>query len=148
MYNRYGVPRKRRQLYQRASSPIFRGWNGRTDRGVLTDTTRNSTPASWIVRRNECYRLSNISKKITIHATNGSASYHGISQKENGHRTTEPFHILDEMMENSIWMEMNELGYSCTVKTIQNLIYLRLQHHLPSYSRVFRLAAWMGRNGL
>ena len=35
----------------------------------------------------------------------------------------EPFHILDEMMENSIWMEMNELGYSCTVKTIQNLIY-------------------------
>lgn len=26
-------------------------------------------------------------------------------------------------MENSIWMEMNELGYSCTVKTIQNLIY-------------------------
>lgn len=35
----------------------------------------------------------------------------------------EPFRILDEMMENSIWMEMNELGYACNVKTIQNLIY-------------------------
>lgn len=35
----------------------------------------------------------------------------------------EPFRILDEMMENSIWAEMNELGYACNVKTIQNLIY-------------------------
>ena len=50
----------------------------------------------------------------------------------------EPFHILDEMMENSIWMEMNELGYSCTDSESD---LLRLQHHLPSYSRVFRLAA-------
>lgn len=35
----------------------------------------------------------------------------------------EPFRILDEMMENSIWMEINELGYACNVKMIQNLIY-------------------------
>lgn len=35
----------------------------------------------------------------------------------------EPFRILDEMMENSIWIEINELGYPCTVKTIENLIY-------------------------
>lgn len=33
------------------------------------------------------------------------------------------FRILDDRMENSIWMEMNELGYACNVKMIQNLIY-------------------------
>ena len=36
---------------------------------------------------------------------------------------TDPFRILDDRMENSIWMEMNELGYACNVKMIQNLIY-------------------------
>lgn len=35
----------------------------------------------------------------------------------------DPFRILDDRMENSIWMEMNELGYACNVKMIQNLIY-------------------------
>ena len=35
----------------------------------------------------------------------------------------EPFRILDDKMENSIWMEINELGYACNVKMIQNLIY-------------------------
>lgn len=35
----------------------------------------------------------------------------------------DPFRILDDRMENSIWMEMNELGYACDVKMIQNLIY-------------------------
>ena len=33
----------------------------------------------------------------------------------------DPFRILDDRMENSIWMEMNELGYACNVKMIQNL---------------------------
>ena len=35
----------------------------------------------------------------------------------------DPFRILDDRMENSIWMEMNELGYACNAKMIQNLIY-------------------------
>ena len=35
----------------------------------------------------------------------------------------DPFRILDDRMENSIWMEMNEVGYACNVKMIQNLIY-------------------------
>ena len=35
----------------------------------------------------------------------------------------DPFRILDDRMENSIWMEMNELGYACNVKMILNLIY-------------------------
>ena len=35
----------------------------------------------------------------------------------------DPFRILDDRMDNSIWMEMNELGYACNVKMIQNLIY-------------------------
>lgn len=35
----------------------------------------------------------------------------------------EPFKVLNEMMENSIWAEINLQGYSCTVKNIQNLIY-------------------------
>ena len=35
----------------------------------------------------------------------------------------DPFRILDDRMENSIWMERNELGYACNVKMIQNLIY-------------------------
>lgn len=35
----------------------------------------------------------------------------------------DPFRILDDRMENSIWMEMNELGYACNVKMIQNLIH-------------------------
>lgn len=44
-------------------------------------------------------------------------------RRDSGADESEPFRILDEMMENSIWMEINERGYSCTVKTIQNLIY-------------------------
>lgn len=44
-------------------------------------------------------------------------------RRVSGTEQPDPFRILDDRMENSIWMEMNELGYACNVKMIQNLIY-------------------------
>lgn len=44
-------------------------------------------------------------------------------RKVSGTEQPEPFHILDDMVENSIWAEINEPGYTCNVKMIQNLIY-------------------------
>ncbi len=53
----------------------------------------------------------------------------------------DPFRILDDRMENSIWMEMNELGYACNVKMIQNLIYcdfISSYHPIRSYFKELR----------
>lgn len=44
-------------------------------------------------------------------------------RRVSGTEQPDPFRILDDRMENSIWMEINELGYACNVKMIQNLIY-------------------------
>ncbi|MCG4739584.1 primase C-terminal domain-containing protein, partial [Bacteroides intestinalis] len=33
------------------------------------------------------------------------------------------FVMLDDMVSNSIWMELNEAGYPCSVKNMENLIY-------------------------
>ena len=57
----------------------------------------------------------------------------------------DPFRILDDRMENSIWMEMNELGYACNVKMIQNLIYSDFSssyHHIREYFK--ELPEWDG----
>ena len=35
----------------------------------------------------------------------------------------EDFVMLDDMVSNSIWMELNEAGYPCSVKNMENLIY-------------------------
>lgn len=55
----------------------------------------------------------------------------------------ESLRILDEMMENSIWAEINELGYPYTVKTIENLIYSdfgRSYHPIHEYFKL--LSGW------
>lgn len=56
-----------------------------------------------------------------------------------------PFRALDEMMENSIWAEINERGYQCSVKNIQNLIYSDfsiIYHPIRSYME--SLPEWDG----
>lgn len=40
-----------------------------------------------------------------------------------GQDSPKAFRILDDMMENTIWREINEKGFGCNVQTIQNLIY-------------------------
>ena len=47
----------------------------------------------------------------------------------------ESLHILDEMMENSIWIEMTELSYACSVKIVQNLIYSNFSVSAHPYSQ-------------
>lgn len=57
----------------------------------------------------------------------------------------EPFRVIDEMKENSLWAEINERGYTCTVKTIQNLIYsdFSTTYH-PIRTYLASLPAWDG----
>ena len=57
----------------------------------------------------------------------------------------DPFRILDDRMENSIWMEMNELGYACNVKMIQNLIYSDFSSSYRPIRKYFKeLPEWDG----
>lgn len=57
----------------------------------------------------------------------------------------DPFRILDDRMENSIWMEMNELGYACNVKMIQNLIYSDFSSSYHPIRKYFKeLPEWDG----
>ena len=57
----------------------------------------------------------------------------------------DPFRILDDRMENSIWMEMNELGYACNVKMIQNLIYSDFSSSYHPIREYFKeLSEWDG----
>ena len=57
----------------------------------------------------------------------------------------DPFRILDDRMENSIWMEMNELGYACNVKMIQNLIYYDFSSSYHPIREYFKeLPEWDG----
>ena len=57
----------------------------------------------------------------------------------------DPFRILDDRMENSIWMEMNELGYACNVKMIQNLIYSNFSSSYHPIREYFKeLPEWDG----
>ena len=58
---------------------------------------------------------------------------------------SDPFRILDDRMENSIWMEMNELGYACNVKMIQNLIYSDFSSSYHPIRKYFKeLPEWDG----
>ena len=55
----------------------------------------------------------------------------------------DPFRILDDRMENSIWM--NELGYACNVKMIQNLIYSDFSSSYHPIRKYFKeLPEWDG----
>ena len=57
----------------------------------------------------------------------------------------DPFRILDDRMENSIWVEMNELGYACNVKMIQNLIYSDFSSSYHPIRKYFKeLPEWDG----
>ena len=57
----------------------------------------------------------------------------------------DPFRILDDRMENSIWMEMNERGYACNVKMIQNLIYSDFSSSYHPIRKYFKeLPEWDG----
>ena len=57
----------------------------------------------------------------------------------------DPFRILDDRMENSIWMEMNELGYACNVKMIQNLIISDFSSSYHPIRKYFKeLPEWDG----
>ena len=61
----------------------------------------------------------------------------------------DPFRILDDRMENSIWMEMNELGYACNVKMIQNLIYSDFSSSYHPIREYFKeLPEWDGTDNI
>ena len=123
MYNRYGVPQEEAAAFiksQFTDLPADEmdaligsayGHNEEFDTRKLNSTQKRMLQIEQHIKEKLRYTLQR------------SASYHGISQKENGHGATGTFPYSRRNDGNSIWMEMNELGYSCTVKTIQNLIY-------------------------
>ena len=123
MYNRYGVPQEEAAAFiksQFTDLPADEmdaligsayGHNEELDTRKLNSTQKRMLQIEQHIKENYDTRYNEV-----LHIME-------YRRRKTDTEQPEPFHILDEMMENSIWMEMNELGYSCTVKTIQNLIY-------------------------
>ena len=123
MYNRYGVPQEEAAAFiksQFTDLPTDEmdaligsayGHNEEFDTRKLNSTQKRMLQIEQHIKENYDTRYNEV-----LHIME-------YRRRKTDTEQPEPFHILDEMMENSIWMEMNELGYSCTVKTIQNLIY-------------------------
>ena len=123
MYNRYGVPQEEAAAFiksQFTDLPADEmdaligsayGHNEEFDTRKLKSTQKRILQIEQHIKENYDTRYNEV-----LHIME-------YRRRKTDTEQPEPFHILDEMMENSIWMEMNELGYSCTVKTIQNLIY-------------------------
>lgn len=123
MYNRYGVPQEEATAFiksQFTDLPADEmdaligsayGHNEEFDTRKLNSTQKRMLQIEQHIKENYDTRYNEV-----LHIME-------YRRRKTDTEQPEPFHILDEMMENSIWMEMNELGYSCTVKTIQNLIY-------------------------
>lgn len=123
MYNRYGVPQEEAAAFiksQFTDLPADEmdaligsayGHNEEFDTRKLNSTQKRMLQIEQHIKENYDTRYNEV-----LHIME-------YRRRKTDTEQPEPFHILDEMMENSIWMEMNELGYSCTVKTIQNLIY-------------------------
>lgn len=123
MYNRYGVPQEEAAAFIKslftdlpademdALIGSAYGHNEEFDTRKLNSTQKRMLQIEQHIKENYDTRYNEV-----LHIME-------YRRRKTDTEQPEPFHILDEMMENSIWMEMNELGYSCTVKTIQNLIY-------------------------
>ena len=123
MYNRYGVPQEEAAAFiksQFTDLPADEmdaligsayGHNEEFDTRKLNSTQKRMLQIEQHIKENYDTRYNEV-----LHIME-------YRRRKTDTEQPEPFNILDEMMENSIWMEMNELGYSCTVKTIQNLIY-------------------------
>lgn len=123
MYNRYGVPQEEAAAFIKSQftdlpademdaliGSVY-GHNEEFDTRKLNSTQKRMLQIEQHIKENYDTRYNEV-----LHIME-------YRRRKTDTEQPEPFHILDEMMENSIWMEMNELGYSCTVKTIQNLIY-------------------------
>lgn len=55
------------------------------------------------------------------------------------------FSELDDLMENTIWMELNENGHACSVKNVENLIYSDFsESYHPICNYIDRLPTWDG----
>ena len=123
MYNRYGVPQEEAAAFiksQFTDLPADEmdaligsayGHNEEFDTRKLNSTQKRILQIEQHIKENYDTRYNEV-----LHIME-------YRRRKTDTEQPEPFYILNEMMENSIWMEMNELGYSCTVKTIQNLIY-------------------------
>ena len=123
MYNRYGVPQEEAAAFIKSQFTDLPedemdaligsayGHNEEFDTRKLNSTQKRMLQIEQHIKENYDTRYNEV-----LHIME-------YRRRKTDTEQPEPFHILDEMMENSIWMEMNELGYSCTVKTIQNLIY-------------------------
>ncbi len=123
MYNRYGVPQEEAAAFIKSQFTDLPedemdaligsayGHNEEFDTRKLNSTQKRMLQIEQHIKENYDTRYNEV-----LHIME-------YRRRKTDTEQPEPFHILDEMMENSIWMEINELGYSCTVKTIQNLIY-------------------------
>ena len=123
MYNRYGVPQEEAAAFIKSQFTDLPedemdaligsayGHNEEFDTRKLNSTQKRILQIEQHIKENYDTRYNEV-----LHIME-------YRRRKTDTEQPEPFHILDEMMENSIWMEINELGYSCTVKTIQNLIY-------------------------
>lgn len=122
-YNRYGIPEEETAAFIKSQFTDF----------PADETTALVASAYTHTEEFNTQKLSSVQKRILQIEQHISQCYdtrynellHIMEYRRRvaAGEQPEPFRILDEMMENSIWMELNELGYACHVRMIQSLIY-------------------------
>lgn len=145
MFNHYGVPEGETTAFIKSQYTDFPA-----DEADKLITSAYSHVEEFGTRKLNCTQKRMLQIELYI-STNYETRYNEMLQMMEYRRKNtdtahpEPFRVLDEMMENSLWAEINVLGYSCTVRTIQNLIYSDFStiYH-PIRSHMDSLPEWDG----
>ena len=122
-FNRYGIPQEEASAFIKSQ---FTDFPADETVSLINSAYAHTDEFNTCKLNGTQKRILRIEQYISEHYETRYNEVLHIMEYRRRHPDTEkpePFRILDEMMENSIWIEINELGYPCTVKTIENLIY-------------------------
>lgn len=122
-FNRYGIPQEEASAFIKSQ---FTDFPADETASLINSAYAHTDEFNTCKLNGTQKRILRIEQYISEHYETRYNEVLHIMEYRRRHPDTEkpePFRILDEMMENSIWIEINELGYACTVKTIENLIY-------------------------
>lgn len=139
-YNCYGIPMHEAQLFIRANFSDLPAEE--LDSAVMSAyrhteefNTRKLSTAQWNFLHIEQYIRSHYDTRYNLVKHRMECSPRGAGT----------FCELDDQMENTIWMELNEAGYTCNVKNVGNLIYSDFsQSYHPIRLYMEQLPAWDG----
>ena len=117
-FNRYGIPQEEASAFIKSQ---FTDFPADETASLINSAYAHTDEFNTCKLNGTQKRILRIEQYISEHYETRYNEVLHIMEYRRRHPDTEkpePFRILDEMMENSIWIEINELGYACTVKTI------------------------------